>query len=78
MGTNDLKVKIFDSVEDAPRYDASVIALTLDKACVVKNGTINGNPTVDLVLYDKNGKEYLAMVTGGIIKMLSGVVEGAE
>lgn len=78
MGTNNLKIEIFDSVEEAPNYEKPIVAVSLDIARIVKNGTVEGNPTVDLVLTDEAGVQYVAMVTGGIIKMLASAIEGSE
>jgi len=37
---------------------------------VVKNGTEAGKPTVDFVMEDASGKEYVFMLTGRLIKSI--------
>lgn len=72
---NALEIKLCNSVEEAPIYQKEdFTALVLKQAVVVKNGTVEGNPTVDLVLTDADGKSYIAMVTGRILKTLSSVI----
>lgn len=42
----------------------------IDKAVVVKEGTQQGNSTVDLVMIDEKGNKYVCLITGRLLKML--------
>lgn len=78
MGTNNLKVKVVH-LDDAPDYNETDFkGLNFDSALVVKEGTTEGKPTIDLKFTDRDGNEYVAMTTGSIIQMLAGVIEGAK
>lgn len=45
-------------------------ALRISHAVVVQKGTEKGNPTVDLILVDETGKQYMTMVTGNLLKSI--------
>ncbi len=76
---NHLEVRMHDSPDVAPKYNAPEFkAASLEIAHVVGRGTNNGNPTVDLVFIDANGQQYVAMITGGIIQNLAGCVSGMK
>lgn len=79
MGTNNLKVKVVE-LDDAPDYNKEEgwIGIDITDVLVVKNGTVEGNPTVDLKFTDRDGKKYVAMITGGILEMLAGVIKGSK
>ena len=51
--------------------DYSPIRIT--QAVVVKNGTVSGKSTVDFILQDETGKQFVVMVTGALIDALSKV-----
>lgn len=42
----------------------------ITEVVVVNKGTEEGNPTVDFVMRDQEGNEYVVMVTGRLIKMI--------
>jgi hypothetical protein len=42
----------------------------IDKVVVVRNGTEAGHSTVDLVLKDEDGKQFVVMVTGNLLKSI--------
>lgn len=44
--------------------------LNLEKAVIVQNGTVAGNPTVDLILVDETGKKYVALITARLLQAL--------
>ena len=75
---NTLQLVICESPEDAIArghvYRAPTQGLTLKSAVLVKKGTKEGNPTVDLVLKGDDGKEYVAMTTGALLKPLLGLL----
>ncbi len=48
--------------------------LDIQKAVVVLNGTEEGNPTVDFVLFDQQGQKYATIITGKLLKLLSDVM----
>lgn len=67
-----------ETVSSAPKYSDDVTLLKIDTCIVVKNGTVDGNPSVDLQLTDENGKKYVVMATGGIIESIGSVVAGVR
>ncbi|MGD2065606.1 MAG: hypothetical protein PVI43_00365 [Candidatus Bathyarchaeota archaeon] len=78
MSTNAVNIKIFDSPEEAPNYNEleSWNAAEITEFGIVGKGTAEGNPTVDIQFKDKDGNRYVAMVTGGLIEMLAGAIQG--
>ena len=52
------------------QWNPRPLGLTIEKAVIVQNGTVGGNSTVDLILVDETGKQYVAMVTGNLLKAL--------
>lgn len=70
-----LDITICDSPEDAtkkgyvyrePEYKLA----TLEKAVVVRNGTTEGNATVDLMFTDATGQKHIAMITHNLLKSI--------
>lgn len=49
---------------------AGITAVEVDTVVVVQNGTMAGNPTVDLLLVDEKGNKYVVMVTGALLKSI--------
>lgn len=45
-------------------------ALNIEKAVVVRKGTVAGNSTVDLILVDGEGNRYMTMITGNLLKAI--------
>lgn len=79
MGTNNLSLKMADSPDQAPKYNAPEYrAANLMTAQIVGRGTVAGNPTVDLIFEDENGQKYVAMITGGLVENLAGAVRGMK
>ena len=76
-----LDVSIFNTAAEASadgfNYNKRVkpvIPLRVKNAVVVRQGTQNGNATVDFLMEDAKGPEYVIMMTGNI---LSSVVQVA-
>jgi hypothetical protein len=70
-----LQIAICESPEDAtekgyvyrePEYKLA----TLEKAVVVRNGTVEGNATVDLIFTDADGQKHVAMITHNLLKSI--------
>ena len=76
MVTKQLNITLCDSPHSAPVYDKDWIMLRIETAIVVKKGTVEGHPTVDLQLTDQFGKQYMVLATGAIVQMLAGAVNG--
>lgn len=74
--TGVVKIVKFDSVEKAPNYvkEGGYKALELVDVAIVENGTVNGNPTVDLIFKDSDGNKYVTMVMGSLIHAMKSVV----
>lgn len=76
-----LTIKIAESPHHAPNYARDHIDIrtaTLDCAVIVKRGTVNGLPTVDLQFRDAEGNEFVAMVTGAILEQLAVAIQAAR
>lgn len=69
-----LTIKIFEDAEEATQagysYSAPTKGLELKEAVVVRKGTQEGNPTVDLILTDLHGSKYVAMITGALLSSI--------
>lgn len=79
--SNALTILIFDSPEQAPNYNRDMVdvrAATLTTAVIVKRGTVAGKPTVDFQFKDQEGNDFVAMLTGELVKQLAAAVLGAE
>lgn len=72
-----LKVQIFDNAEAAlaagysanDKYaDASPV--NIKQVVIVRNGTEGGNSTADLLLEDREGNQFVVMITGNLLKSL--------
>ena len=44
--------------------------IEITEAVVVRDGTVGGNSTVDLVLKDGSGQKFVAMLTGALLKSI--------
>lgn len=51
-------------------YRGDIKAVEIEKVVVVQQGTQAGNSTVDLVLKDEHGKQYVVMLTGNLLKSI--------
>jgi hypothetical protein len=79
LGTNTLNILLSDSVAEAPNYEKPEYqGANLTTAQIVGNGTIEGNPTVDLIFEDEHGQKYIAMITGGLMQNLAGAIQGMK
>lgn len=77
MGMNNLDIEIVKSPDDAPDYNKikpEHSTATLEKAVVVRKGTVGKRSTVDLIFTDKHGKKHIAMTTGRILNGLAKVI----
>jgi len=45
-------------------------AVEITKVVVVREGTVEGNSTVDLVLHDQEGNKFMVMITGNLLKSI--------
>ena len=69
MGTNNIVIKNFNSIEEAPIYNLPKHRYAeLEEVCIVRKGTVNGNATLDLIFADEDGQKYVAQVTANLIK----------
>ena len=72
---NHLDIHICKDAEEATQKGhiysgGKVKAVEIDKVVVVRNGTQEGNSTVDLVLKDQQGNKYVVMMTGRLLKSI--------
>ena len=74
MGTNNVKVKRFNSPEEAPKYQHPEFNYAeIEEIVVVNNGTVGGNSTADLIFKDQSGKKFVAMVTVNLLRASLGL-----
>lgn len=73
MGTNNITIQICNSIEEAPNYNnlPGWHAAEVTKAIIVRNGTVNGNDTIDLQFKDLEGKNYSCMITAALFKQIA-------
>lgn len=75
MSLDSVNIQMFDKPEDAPNYRRPEYeAVMLESASVVSKGTVEGNPTVDLILIDENGQKHVALVKGSFLEAIGRVV----
>lgn len=74
MISNQVEINIVDDPKYAPNYGNDFKIIKMQKCIVVGNGTVEGNPTVDIQLTDANGKKYLIMATGWLMESITAVV----
>lgn len=71
---NRLDVVMCEDAEDAVskgfKYDHPIKAVEIEKVVVVLNGTESGRTTVDLLLHDQDGNQFVVMVTGNLLKSI--------
>lgn len=74
---NDLSIVICADAADAiakgyswPTAVPPVKPIRVQKVIVVRNGTVEGNPTVDFLLEDETGQRFVFLVTGKLLKMI--------
>ncbi len=76
MGTNNVDIQIKNTVAEAPDYKQGLNGgegfggASLERAIIVRNGTVGGNDTVDLQFVAADGKKYVAMVTARILRSI--------
>lgn len=78
---NVLCIKVAESPEEAPNYNRDEIAVrgaTLHTCIVVKRGMKSGKPTIDFQFRDKEGAEFVAMLTGDIVLRLADVIRASQ
>lgn len=72
---NHLRITVCQNADDAiergyvyrqPEYRPAVIK----EAVVVRDGTVEHNPTVDLIIEDEMGNKFVVMITGRLLKSL--------
>lgn len=76
-----LAIEIVDSPAQAPNYrrdrvDVRTVAIT--KAIIVLGGMESGRATVDFQIKDEQGAEFVAILTGDLVKSLAQAIIGAE
>ena len=71
MMTTTLAINVHGSPDEAPKYESDTTVIRLDKALIVRKGTEAGKSTVDLQCVDGNGKKFVIMATGRIMRGLA-------
>jgi hypothetical protein len=71
-----LKITVCEDAAEAVAkgYDykpeAGFLPVNIAEVVVVRKGTEQGNPTVDLILEDEKGQKFVVMVTGALLKSI--------
>jgi len=78
MITNNVKITIAQSIDEAPTYGEETIPLVIEKCIIVKDGMVSGKPSVDLQMVDPEGKKYLVMATGSILEMVAQTIRSVK
>lgn len=74
--TQHLSVTICKDADDAITQgfnwaaDKSIKPIEVKQAVVVRDGTKEGNTTVDFVLQDETGQRFVFMITGNLLKSI--------
>jgi hypothetical protein len=71
--TSSLNLHVVDDAHEAIKqgffYRPPVYKpLRIDKIVIVRNGTVNNNATVDIVLEDENGQKFITLVSMSLLK----------
>lgn len=59
-----------DAADKGHVYHEGFTEVAIEKVVVVKDGTVEGNSTVDFVMQDSNGKKYMFMLTGNLLRSI--------
>jgi len=59
-----------EAIEKGFMYRAPIKAVVIEKVVVVRAGTEEGNSTVDLLLKDQDGNQFVVMLTGNLLKSI--------
>lgn len=71
-----IDIDLHDSPETAPSYGHPIRPLRLVRAVAVNKGTASGAPTVDLILADEAGNEFVTMTSAALLSTLVGAIAG--
>lgn len=63
----EIGIQLYDSPERAPRYTTET-PLKIDSVAIIANGTVNGQPTLDLVMTDREGGRYVTLLTSVLLR----------
>lgn len=78
MDTNNLKIEVAKSPDEAPNYNELKerhVPASLEKAVIVRKGTMEGRSTVDLIFRGEQGEKHVAMITGRLLTSLAKVID---
>lgn len=62
------------TADEAPNWNNQPVvptALVLKRVIIVKSGMESGLPTLDFVLEDEKGNQYVTLLTGGIFRSIA-------
>jgi len=72
--TDHIKVQHHLTPDTAPNYDESTNKIDLQETVIIQHGTEQGNPTVDLVFTDNQGRQHVCITKGGYILSLAEIM----
>lgn len=73
MGTNHIEIELHDDATTAPNYknlEEVFRRADIDKAVIIKSGTVCGNSTVDIQFSDELGNKFVGMITARLLKAI--------
>lgn len=79
MGTNDIAIKVYKTVEESPVYRLPEYkAATITNAAIVNKGMENGKSTVDLIFVDESGQKYVALITNSLLAAVANIARAED
>jgi hypothetical protein len=71
MGTNNIRIRFFNNPKEAPTYNRPEFKhAEVTEAVLVRNGTVAGAPTIDLIFTDEKGQKYISMITAALLEQV--------
>lgn len=77
--SSSVSITVADSVDDAPVYkEPAFKGVRVTNCVIVPRGTVQGHPTIDLVMHDDSGNRYVSMMTGSMLESIAAAVAGVR
>ena len=77
--SSSISITVADSVDTAPKYEwHDFKGVKITNCVIIPRGTVQGKPTIDLVMHDDSGNKYVSMMTGGMLESIAAAVVGVR
>lgn len=80
---NHINMNVFKDADEATDYgfnynewDKRPELVTATDAVIVRNGTVQGLPTIDIICVDEQGNKHVMLITGRLLKAVVDVAFG--